>query len=45
VKGAIAPGADADLLSLDGEYRVRHLLARGKTAVRDGEAVMKDRFA
>ncbi|MEA5040060.1 MAG: beta-aspartyl-peptidase [Clostridiaceae bacterium] len=44
VKGVIAPGADADLLALDGQYAVRHLLARGKTAVLDGAAVMKGRF-
>ena len=44
VKGAVAPGADADLLALDGNYAVRHLLARGKTAVKDGAAVLRGRF-
>lgn len=44
VKGVIAPGVDADLLALDSQYRVRHLLTRGRTAVLDGAAVMKGRF-
>lgn len=44
VKGTIAEGADADLLVLDENYAVRHLLAKGRTAVRDGQAVIKGRF-
>jgi len=44
VKGAVAPGADADLLALDGELRVKHVLARGKLAVQDGTALMRGRF-
>ena len=44
VKGTIAPEADADLVAFDGNDTVRHLLARGQTAVREGEAVLKDRF-
>lgn len=44
IKGVVAPGADADLLVLDGDCQVRHLLARGKTAVWDGEAVLKGKF-
>lgn len=44
VKGAVVPGADADLLALSSDFRPLHVLARGKTAVRDGMAVMKGRF-
>ena len=44
VKGVVAPGADADLLALDGELAVEHVLARGKMAVKDGIALMKGRF-
>jgi len=43
-KGCVAPGADADLLVLDENYKVRHLLAKGRVAVWDGAAVMKGRF-
>ncbi len=43
-KGCIRAGADADLLVLDGEQQVVHLLAKGKEAVCDGKAVMKGRF-
>lgn len=43
-KGNIIKGADADLLVLDRELRVVHLMAKGREAVRDGKAVMKGRF-
>jgi beta-aspartyl-dipeptidase (metallo-type) len=36
-KGRIAAGADADLVALDAELRVRHLVANGRLLVRDGE--------
>lgn len=44
VKGTLAVGADADLVAFDDRLSVRHVLARGKPAVWQGEAVMKGRF-
>lgn len=44
VKGTVAPGADADLLSLDEHFAVRQVLAKGRVAVRDGEPVLRGRF-
>ena len=43
-KGAVAPGADADLLVPDGDFRVRQLLLRGKDAILDGKPVLFGRF-
>ena len=34
-KGSIAPGADADLVCLDQQGRVRHVMARGRWMVQD----------
>jgi beta-aspartyl-dipeptidase (metallo-type) len=34
-KGRIAAGADADLVCLDSDYRVRHVMARGEWMVQD----------
>lgn len=44
-KGRIAAGMDADLLLLDGEERIRHLLANGHWLVRDGEILRRGTFA
>ncbi len=44
-KGRIAAGMDADLLLIDGEDRVRHLLANGNWMVRDGVVVHRGAFA
>lgn len=44
IKGTLAPGADADLIALDGGLLVKHVLARGKLAVKDGVQVIKGRF-
>ena len=44
IKGCIAPGADADLLVLDEDLEITGLFAKGKTAMRDGELLMKGRF-
>lgn len=43
-KGCVHPGADADLLVLDKEFRVQHLFAGGRLMVRSGTAVVKGRF-
>jgi beta-aspartyl-dipeptidase (metallo-type) len=43
-KGAIAVGADADLVVLDEEHRVRDVLCRGVWMVRDGRALVRGRF-
>lgn len=44
VKGILVPGADADVLALNPDYTVKHLVARGKLAVKDGAPVLKGRF-
>lgn len=43
-KGRIEIGADADLIVLDGDARMRSVMARGRWAVRDGEVRMRGRF-
>jgi len=43
-KGVVAPGADADLVLLDGEFRVYHMVARGKLVVRDAVALTKGSY-
>jgi beta-aspartyl-dipeptidase (metallo-type) len=43
-KGFIARGMDADILLLDGGYEIRHLLAMGRWAVRDGQVTMKGSY-
>ena len=43
-KGAVAPGADADLLVLSEDYQVRHVMAKGREAVWAGQAVLKGKF-
>jgi beta-aspartyl-dipeptidase (metallo-type) len=44
-KGEIGPGKDADLLLLDEESRIRHLMANGRWLVRDGEIVHRGYFS
>ena len=44
IKGCVAVGADADLLVLDENLEITDLFAKGKTAVVNGEAVLKGRF-
>jgi beta-aspartyl-dipeptidase (metallo-type) len=44
-KGRIANGMDADLLFLDEEDRIRHLLAGGRWLVHDGKIVHPSFFA
>jgi len=39
-KGRIAPGLDADLLVLDDQLNVQHVMARGEWHVRDGKQVV-----
>jgi beta-aspartyl-dipeptidase (metallo-type) len=43
-KGTIAVGMDADLVVLDDACAARHVLARGRWHVRDGEAVVRGTF-
>jgi beta-aspartyl-dipeptidase (metallo-type) len=44
-KGGIAAGMDADLLLLDEEDRIRHLLANGRWLIQNGEVVHRGFFA
>jgi beta-aspartyl-dipeptidase (metallo-type) len=44
-KGRIAPGADADLMFLDSDLELVHLLARGRRAVSDGKVVLRGTFS
>jgi beta-aspartyl-dipeptidase (metallo-type) len=44
-KGRLEPGRDADLLVLgEKSLEVRHVIARGKLLVRDGELLVRERF-
>jgi beta-aspartyl-dipeptidase (metallo-type) len=43
-KGFISPGMDADLLFLDKELKMVHLLAMGKWAVRSGEIIKRGTY-
>lgn len=43
-KGVVAEGADADLVVLGEGCRVRHVVAGGRIAVRDGTALMRGIF-
>jgi beta-aspartyl-dipeptidase (metallo-type) len=43
-KGAIALGLDADLLVLDADLRVQHLMARGNWHIKHGELQQAGRF-
>ncbi|MBD3852664.1 MAG: beta-aspartyl-peptidase [Acidobacteria bacterium] len=44
-KGRVAPGSDADLLFLDRDLQLVHVLARGQKAVVDGAVVLRGTFA
>lgn len=43
-KGVIAPGADADIIALDSNYSVTHLMAKGKIFVSESKVVSKGYF-
>lgn len=43
-KGCLAPGADADLLILDGGLEVEHVFARGRKAMWEKEVLLKGKF-
>jgi len=43
-KGEIAVGKDADLLVLDAELQIVHVIARGQVFVRDGDPVRRGMF-
>ena len=44
-KGRVAPGADADLMFLNRDLELVHLLARGRRAVTNGEVVLRGTFS
>ncbi|MCW8985090.1 MAG: beta-aspartyl-peptidase [Thermoanaerobaculales bacterium] len=44
-KGRVAPGADADLIFLDRDLELIHVLARGQRAVTDGAVVLRGTFS
>ena len=44
-KGRVAPGCDADLIFLDSDLRLVHVLARGRKAVTDRSVVLRGRFS
>jgi len=43
-KGRLVPDSDADLVLLDRDYRIRHMLANGRWMVRDGSPTRKGTF-
>ena len=44
-KGRVEPGADADLIFLDRDLELVHVLARGQRAVTDGAVVLRGTFS
>ena len=43
-KGRVEKGCDADIMLLDGSYKLRTLIARGRMMMRDGEVLAKGTF-
>ncbi|MBP5211526.1 MAG: amidohydrolase family protein, partial [Pyramidobacter sp.] len=43
-KGRIEKGYDADIMVLDGDYKLRTLVARGRVMMRDGAVLVKGTF-
>ena len=43
-KGKIEAGADADLVVMDDDHQVQHVMANGAWMVRDGEATRRGTF-
>jgi len=43
-KGRVAPGKDADLLLLDDDYKIKHLVAMGKTMIKGGVLLKKGNY-
>lgn len=43
-KGCVAVLSDADLLAVDGNYEIRHVWAKGRRMVADGQALVKGTF-
>lgn len=43
-KGVLTEGADADVVILDDEMNITHVIAKGKVAMEEGEVLMKGRF-
>ncbi len=44
VKGCIRPGADADLISLNPDLQLTHVIAKGQVAMDQGKVVLKGTF-
>jgi beta-aspartyl-dipeptidase (metallo-type) len=44
VKGELREGADADIIVYDKDLSIRHVFARGKYMLKDGNPVVKGRF-
>jgi beta-aspartyl-dipeptidase (metallo-type) len=43
-KGRLRPGLDADLLILDEQHNIQHVMARGRWHVRDGQALIRGTY-
>ena len=43
-KGRIVPGGDADIVVLDADLTIRHVFAKGRCLVKDGQAVVRGTF-
>jgi len=44
-KGQVAPGCDADMIFLDRDLKLVHVVARGRRAVTDGAVVLRGSFS
>ncbi len=43
-KGRVRPGADADIVLTDEQYRIRHVFAKGRQVVDEGKAIVLGTF-
>jgi beta-aspartyl-dipeptidase (metallo-type) len=43
-KGRIVPGGDADIVVLEADLTIRHVFAKGRCLVKDGQTVVRGTF-